>query len=106
MNLGISESFGFVDFENLPFPTSMRIDYVRVYQRPDSKNVGCDPPDFPTSAYINQSVFSPFATCSVIYYSCRMHLNRYIDAYTNPNLTTWKDDYGEPFPKNNLVDEC
>jgi hypothetical protein len=70
-NLGISENFGTVDFENLVFPTTMRIDYIRVYQRPDEKNIGCDPPEFPTAAYINQ----------------------YIEAYTNPNLTTWVDDY-------------
>ncbi|KAI5120828.1 hypothetical protein M0805_007016 [Coniferiporia weirii] len=83
-NLGMSENFGNVDLEHLTFPTSMRIDYVRVYQRPDSKNVGCDPPNFPTAAYINQ----------------------YLDAYNNPNLTTWKDDYKQPVPKNSFLGEC
>ena len=34
----------------------MRIDYIRVYQRADHINIGCDPPDFPTAAYINQLV--------------------------------------------------
>jgi len=60
------------------------VDYIRVYQRSDSKNTGCDPEDFPTQAYINQ----------------------YIDAYMNPNLTTWRDDYKQPFPKNSYLDQC
>lgn len=32
----------------------MKIDYIRVYQDPNLKNIGCDPEDFPTQAYINQ----------------------------------------------------
>ena len=31
---------------------------------------------------------------------------RYIEAYTNPNLTTWVDDYKQVIPKNRLVDNC
>jgi hypothetical protein len=31
----------------------MRIDWVRVYQHPDKINIGCDPPERPTSAYID-----------------------------------------------------
>ena len=54
MNLGISKKFGAVDFEHLRFPSSMRVDYIRVYQDPDNLNVGCDPPDFPTEAYIKE----------------------------------------------------
>ncbi|KAL5519142.1 hypothetical protein ACEPAH_825 [Sanghuangporus vaninii] len=84
LNLGMSENFGYVDEDHLTFPTSMKVDYVRVYQRPDQKNIGCDPPDFPTQAYINQ----------------------YIEAYTNANLTTWEDDYKQVNPKNSLLDEC
>eukprot|EP00302_Diacronema_sp_CCMP2436_P030877 CAMPEP_0179943446 /NCGR_PEP_ID=MMETSP0983-20121128/18306_1 /TAXON_ID=483367 /ORGANISM="non described non described, Strain CCMP 2436" /LENGTH=587 /DNA_ID=CAMNT_0021851119 /DNA_START=186 /DNA_END=1949 /DNA_ORIENTATION=- len=34
-------------------PGHMYIDYVRVWQRADRKNVGCDPPDFPTKEYID-----------------------------------------------------
>ncbi|KAJ7847747.1 beta-glucan synthesis-associated [Mycena olivaceomarginata] len=77
-NLGISHAFGFVDFEHLVFPSIMRIDWVRVYQHPDKINIGCDTPEKPTSAYINT----------------------YIEAYTNPLLTTWEDDYHQPIPKN------
>jgi len=56
MNLGISENFGVIDFEHLTFPTTMRVDWIRVYQRSDSINIGCDPKDFPTEAYINEFV--------------------------------------------------
>ncbi|PAV24064.1 beta-glucan synthesis-associated [Pyrrhoderma noxium] len=82
MNFGMSPGFQFVDFANLPFPATMLIDYVRVYQPKGSKNIGCDPPDFPTAKYINT----------------------YIDAYTNPNLTSWSNI--STFPKNNLIDQC
>ncbi|KZP04726.1 glycoside hydrolase family 16 protein [Athelia psychrophila] len=44
----------------------------------------CDPDDFPAADYINQ----------------------YIEAYTNPNLTTWKDDYEQPFPKSSFFGQC
>ncbi|KAL5530502.1 hypothetical protein ACEPAF_6760 [Sanghuangporus sanghuang] len=84
MQFGMSYNFAEVDLENLPFPSTMLVDYVRVYQKKDQKNIGCDPEDFPTASYINT----------------------YIEAYTNPNLTTWEDDFGQPFPKNSLVDGC
>ncbi|KAF8807739.1 glycoside hydrolase family 16 protein [Phlegmacium glaucopus] len=84
MNLGISTNFGFVDLEHLTFPTTMRVDYIRVYQPIGSINIGCDPADFPTQAYINQ----------------------YLDAYTNPNLTTWVNDFKQPFPKNKFLGQC
>jgi len=83
-NLGMSENFGNVDLEHLTFPTSMRVDYIRVYQRADSINIGCDPKDFPTAAYINQ----------------------YLEAYTNPNLTTWVDDFKQSWPKSSLLGQC
>lgn len=84
MNLGISKNFGFVDFDNLVFPVDMRIDWIRVYQPKGQTNVGCDPPDYPTQEYINA----------------------YIEAYTNPNLTTWVDDYKQTIPKNSILDTC
>jgi hypothetical protein len=31
---------------------------------------------------------------------------RYIQAYTNPNLTTWRNDFGQPFPKNSFLNQC
>jgi beta-glucanase (GH16 family) len=51
-NVGLSPGFGTLDFENLVFPATMSIDYIRVYQPADAINVGCDPQDFPTKAYI------------------------------------------------------
>ncbi|KAI0724623.1 glycoside hydrolase family 16 protein [Cerioporus squamosus] len=84
MNLGISENFGAVDYDNLVFPTAMRVDWIRVYQDPDAVNIGCDPENFPTKAYIET----------------------YPEAYANPNLTTWVDDYHQTFPKNKFFGEC
>ncbi|CAE6487052.1 unnamed protein product [Rhizoctonia solani] len=83
-NLGMSYNFGPIDFEHLVFPAYMLVDYIRVYQPSNQRNIGCDPPDFPTSDYINT----------------------YIEAYTNPNLTTWVDDYKQRLPKNRLIDQC
>ncbi|KDR65838.1 hypothetical protein GALMADRAFT_260035 [Galerina marginata CBS 339.88] len=77
-NLGISNNFGVLD-PALTFPTTMRIDYIRVYQPKDALNVGCDPEDFPTADYIQT----------------------YEDVYTNPNITTWKEAK-QPWPKNSL----
>ncbi|CAE6351177.1 unnamed protein product [Rhizoctonia solani] len=83
-NLGMSYNFGPIDFEHLVFPAYMLVDYIRVYQPVNQQNIGCDPPDFPTANYINT----------------------YIEAYTNPNLTTWVDDYKQRKPKNRLIDQC
>lgn len=83
-NLGMSTNFGEVDLDHLTFPAVMLVDYIRVYQDPDNINIGCDPKDFPTADYI--------AT--------------YNEAYLNPNLTTWVDDYGQTIPKSSLLDGC
>ncbi|KAF9527794.1 beta-glucan synthesis-associated [Crepidotus variabilis] len=83
-NLGLSKNFGDVDFDHLVFPTTMRVDWIRVYQEKDNINIGCNPRNFPTSAYIHE----------------------YNEAYTNWNLTTWQDDYKQPFPKNRWLGEC
>lgn len=42
-----------IDVSTMTFPAEMLVDYVRVYQREDQVNVGCDPPDYPTANYIN-----------------------------------------------------
>jgi len=83
-NLGMSPSFGGLDVTALTFPAIMSIDWIRVYQPKGSKNIGCDPPDFPTATYIQQ----------------------YLPAYTNPNLTTWTGDFGQPLPKNSFLKQC
>jgi len=84
MNLGQSLNFGTVDVEHIPYPVTMSVDWIRVYQPKDAINYGCDPKEFPTAAYIEQ----------------------YLEAYTNPNLTTWTDDFKQPVPKNSFLGEC
>lgn len=84
MNLGMSPNFANVDFTDLTFPAVMEVDWIRVYQPKHAINVGCDPKDFPTASYINE----------------------YIEAYTNPNLTTWTGEFGQPFPKNRFLGQC
>ncbi|EIW78253.1 glycoside hydrolase family 16 protein [Coniophora puteana RWD-64-598 SS2] len=88
-NVAISNGFSYVDTANLVFPTKMRVDWVRVYQPKDAVNVGCDPVDYPTSAYIQQ----------------------FSEAYNNPNLTTWTLDrsaggFDQAMPKNSFLGQC
>ncbi|KAF8893333.1 glycoside hydrolase family 16 protein [Infundibulicybe gibba] len=83
-NLGMSRNFGPVDLDHLAFPSHMLVDYIRVYQPANAINIGCNPKDFPTEAYIN----------------------KHLDAYMNPNLTTWVDDYKQPWAKNSFLGEC
>ncbi|KAF6762241.1 glucosidase [Ephemerocybe angulata] len=87
VNLGMSKNFGDIDFEHLTFPAVMEVDYIRVYQPSNKINIGCDPEDFPTAAYIE----------------------KHQEAYTNYNLTDWRPGnagYGQPFPKNSFMGEC
>lgn len=69
MNFGMSDGFAPVNLPALDklFPATMRFDYVRIYQDPDSISVTCDPPGYETTPYIN----------------------KHIDVYTNPNVTSW-----------------
>lgn len=83
LNLGMAPNFQRPDFKNMKFPAKMYVDYVRVYQRSDVNGVGCDPKSHPTSKYIN----------------------RHMNAYTNPNLTTWAQA-NNTFPRNSLYDGC
>ncbi|EAU85919.2 beta-glucan synthesis-associated protein [Coprinopsis cinerea okayama7 len=83
-NVGMAFNFERPNFNALEFPAKMHIDYVRVYQREGVKHgVTCDPPNYPTADYIE----------------------RHINAYTNPNLTTW-EGAGNTFPRNRLLDGC
>ncbi|KAF9481170.1 beta-glucan synthesis-associated [Pholiota conissans] len=84
LNLAMADNFQPPDFKHLVFPAEMFVDYVRVYQRRGIKNgVGCNPPNYPTTDYINK------------------HMN----AYTNPNLTTWASA-GQTFPRNSKFNGC
>ncbi|GMH39393.1 hypothetical protein BSKO_07291 [Bryopsis sp. KO-2023] len=51
MQLAISHSWSSID-PNLTFPATMEIDYVRLYQEPGKYNLGCSPPEYPTSQWI------------------------------------------------------
>ena len=42
-----------IDLTTMIFPAELRFDYVRVYQRKGSTNIGCDPAAYPTANYIN-----------------------------------------------------
>ncbi|KAJ3570177.1 hypothetical protein NP233_g4569 [Leucocoprinus birnbaumii] len=80
-NLGFSPNFGYIDFDNLQFPATMSVDYIRVYQPEDAINIGCDPVDYPTMNYIQT----------------------FEEAYTNFNLTLWNSpNYPNEWPKNRL----
>ncbi|KAI0047870.1 glycoside hydrolase family 16 protein [Auriscalpium vulgare] len=86
LNLGISPNWQTIDTTTMTFPSELLIDYVRVYQRKDSQNIGCNPPDYPTTDYIA----------------------RHPEAYGNPQLKTWTGaaadgGAGYTFPKNGLV---
>ncbi|THH16891.1 hypothetical protein EW146_g3823 [Bondarzewia mesenterica] len=83
LNLGISSNWQTIDLTTMEFPAEMLVDYVRVYQRKGSPNVGCSPPDYPTEDYINN----------------------HLEAYTNANLTKWTagaSGANYTFPKNSL----
>ena len=54
LNLGISNSWTWIDWEHLIFPAVMRIDYVRLYQKEGEEMVTCDPPGFETTQYIRE----------------------------------------------------
>lgn len=52
-NLGMAQQFGTIDADiDTVFPATMEVDYIRIYQHKDRINVGCDPKDYPTRAYI------------------------------------------------------
>lgn len=84
-NLGISQNFGTPSWDDLSWPSTMSVDWVRVYQPEGQENVGCDPPDYPTKDYIN----------------------KHMEAYTNANYTLWggtaeQGGYQADWPRNRL----
>lgn len=79
INLGISNSWAYIDWPSLVFPSHMRVDYVRIYQPPDAISMTCDPEDYPTFDYIEN----------------------HKAAYFNPNHTSW-EMAGFKMPKNKL----
>ncbi|QEO23353.1 hypothetical_protein [Candidozyma auris] len=83
MNLGISNSWAYIDWPEMIFPAHLRVDYVRIYQPEDQINVTCDPEDYPTVDYIEN----------------------HLEAYMNPNLTLWSDTKYST-PRNKLAYNC
>jgi len=83
LNLGFSHSWVNIDFANLKFPTVMRIDYVRWYQKEGDEMVTCDPPGYETTEYIAN----------------------HPEPYNNINLTHWSET-GYAQPKNSLMNGC
>lgn len=83
MNLGISNSWAYIDWPEMIFPAHLRVDYVRIYQPEDQINVTCDPEDYPTVDYIEN----------------------HLEAYMNPNLTLWSDTKYST-PRNKLAYDC
>lgn len=84
VNLGLSAGFTNVHWDELVFPAVLSVDYIRLYQRPGQHRLDCDPPDYPTAAYID----------------------RHREVYTNPNYTVWPQDQ-YTWPKNRLMhDTC
>ncbi|KAH6906184.1 beta-glucan synthesis-associated protein [Coprinopsis sp. MPI-PUGE-AT-0042] len=85
-NLGMAPDFQPIQFNDLDYPSKMRVDYVRVYQREGvsrREGLNCDPKNRPTADYIK----------------------KHINAYTDYNLTTW-GSAGYLLPRNRLYDGC
>lgn len=80
MNLGLSNNWAYIDWLSLVFPSTMSVDYVRLYQPEGQVNLGCDPEGYPTQEYIQK------------------HLN----IYENVNFTLY-EDAGYTMPKNKLT---
>ncbi|KAF1838886.1 SKN1-domain-containing protein [Decorospora gaudefroyi] len=79
LNLGLSDNWTWISWKDLIFPTIMRFDYIRWYQKKGEEMVTCDPPGFETTEYIK----------------------KHPKAYNNVNHTTW-DHTGYGWPKHKL----
>ncbi|KXZ44738.1 hypothetical protein GPECTOR_63g63 [Gonium pectorale] len=55
INLAMSNSFAPIH-PDIPLPSAMEIDYIRIYQARSEINIGCDTPDYPSQDYINANV--------------------------------------------------
>jgi Beta-glucan synthesis-associated protein SKN1/KRE6/Sbg1 len=52
--VGDVENWETIDLTTMVFPAEMLVDYVRVYQRQGSMNVGCNPKAYPMTDYIRR----------------------------------------------------
>lgn len=83
MNLGLSNSWAYIDWVEQLWPNILEIDYVRVYQPPGNHSITCDPEGYETTGYIA----------------------KHPKAYRNPNATSWTGA-GYEWPKNSLMNDC
>jgi len=87
MNLGMATGFQPVHLngpQQLVFPATMKVDYVRLYQADGiDPKVSCDPPDHPTADYIN----------------------RHPDLYRNRDLTSFNQS-SHKWPRNRMTTGC
>ena len=83
LNVGFSTAWTGINYQELRFPTTMYIDYVRWYQKEGEQSVTCDPPGYETTDYIK----------------------KHPDAYHNYNLTSWNET-GYAWPKNKINSNC
>ncbi|KAF7884110.1 uncharacterized protein EAF01_011533 [Botrytis porri] len=83
LNLGISGAWSQILLGDLRFPTTMHVDYVRIYQREGKESVTCDPEGWETTEYIEKHPV----------------------AYRNANLTAWNQT-GYEWPTNSLMNDC
>ncbi|KAI8050410.1 beta-glucan synthesis-associated [Syncephalis plumigaleata] len=83
MNLAMSTGFGEVDEKNAPIPSTMHVDYIRIYQHPDKIDVTCDPKDRPTAKYIKE----------------------HPKLYNDPGLRAFNES-GYPLPEYSLNPQC
>ena len=68
LNLGISPNWQTIDLTTMIFPAELRFDYVRVYQRKGSTNVGCDPVGYPTMKYIDNHIEAYTSECNYVFF--------------------------------------
>lgn len=84
-NLGMAPSFQAQDFKNLKFPSTMYIDWVRVYQKTGVNNIGCDPSNYPTTDYINKWFFSYSYWMKLFWWKISS-----LDTWTPIQTLTWR----------------
>ena len=83
LNVGFSTAWTGIQMDQLRFPTTMYVDYVRIYQLEGQESITCDPPGYETTDYIK----------------------KHPDAYHNSNLTLWSETR-YPWPKNKMNSDC
>ena len=79
LNYGMSMNFAALNLTGLAplMPATMRFDYIRLYQDPNSESISCDPPGYETTEYIS----------------------RHSDSYYNANKTLWYVPQSSSIPR-------